>query len=378
MPSLYLHIPFCEKKCVYCDFYSLESSSMMGEFLNALHNEIDLYADLGAGSSFSTIFFGGGTPSLLTPAQLESILTHLHRKFSIAPDAEVTLETNPGTATIEKLAAFKSLGVNRLSIGIQSFHEDELHFLTRIHDAAQAMQCVKWARQVGFENYSIDLMYALPGQTRERWLQNLDTAMSLAPLHISAYGLIVEDGTPLARMVQSKQVSPAPTDEEAELYEVTMEYMERRGYEHYEVSNYARPGFRSQHNYNYWTHEPYIGFGPSAHSFWKGMDGTARRWWNIAHLSHYCERLQKHELPLVSDEQLSTAQLMTERIFLGLRSDGVDMRRFRKDFGVDFAGQRGDELRDIVGAGLATIAAGSFRLTSKGYLLCDEICARLM
>ncbi len=378
MPSLYLHIPFCEKKCVYCDFYSLETPSLMGDFLDALHNEIDLYGALARGRSFSTIFLGGGTPSLLLPAQLESLLDHLHTTFTIEPAAEITVETNPGTVTPEKLAAFRSLGVNRLSIGIQSFHEDELRFLTRIHDANQARQCVEWARRAGFENFSIDLMYALPGQTRERWLANLEQAMALAPLHISAYGLIVEDGTPLARMVQSKQVSPAPLEDEAELYEFTMEFMERHGYEHYEVSNYARPGFRSQHNYNYWTHESYLGFGPSAHSFWVGDNAVARRWWNIAHLSHYCDRLRQRELPLVTEETLTKQQLMTERVFLGLRSDGIDLARYRREFGIDFAGGRSGELRDLVGANLATLNGDSLRLTSKGYLLCDEISARLI
>jgi len=378
MPSLYLHIPFCEKKCLYCDFYSLESMSLMDDFFEALHNEIDLYTKYGEGERFETVFFGGGTPSLMRPEQLESILSHLHRAYAIEPDAEITLETNPGTVTPEKLIAYKSLGVNRLSIGVQSFHEDELKFLSRIHDADQAERCVEYARRAGFENFSIDLIYALPDQTRERWEHTLQRTMELGPPHVSAYGLIVEDGTPLARMVRSKQVSPAPQEKEADLYELTMAFMEAQGYEHYEVSNYAKPGFRSRHNYNYWTHERYLGFGPSAHSFWHMPDGTKRRWWNISNLSHYCESLGKNALPLVSEETLTERQLYTERLFLGLRSDGVDLGRLRREFQRDPRESHPGVVAQLIEERLAVLENESLRLTSKGYLLCDEICARLL
>jgi len=377
VPSLYVHIPFCERKCVYCDFYSIENVSRIDQFISALLHEINMYAHPGGEVEFETIFFGGGTPSLLTPEQLQSVLEQLHRTFRIRHDAEVTVETNPGTVTKERLAEYRTLGVNRLSIGVQSFFEDELHFLSRIHDRAQAIQCVKWARKVGFDNISLDLIYALPGQSLERWEQNLQTGLSLGPNHLSAYGLIVEDGTPLARMVQARQVSPAPTEDEANMYEFTMECMEVHGYEHYEVSNYAKPGFRSKHNYNYWRHENYLGFGPSAHSFWHS-DGSAKRWWNIANLSHYSERLSQNELPLVSHEVLAADQLATERLFLGLRSDGFDIGRFRRDFGVGIGTRQQAIIDQLVVDQLATLNNESLRLTHKGYLLCDEICERLM
>jgi len=379
MPSLYLHIPFCERKCIYCDFYSIETMSPMEPFLAALHREIDTYPSYGDGVVFETVFFGGGTPSLLTPEQLEGILSHLHCSFAIASDAEITVETNPGTVTPEKLAAYRSLGVNRLSIGIQSFDEKELQFLSRIHTGREAVECVDAARSAGFTNVSLDLIFSLPGQTAEQWETTLIRAFELNPEHISAYSLIVEDHTPLARMVSSRTVSSNPLEVEAELYERTMSLMESHCYEHYEVSNYARPGFRSRHNYNYWNHQNYLGFGPSAHSFWKRADEPAGcRWWNIASLSHYIERLTSGQLPLISEEQVAVNELMTERIFLGLRSDGLNVRRFESDFGISLQKTRHALIEDLLRENDATLQSDSLRLTSKGFLLCDEIAERMI
>ena len=379
MASLYLHIPFCEKKCIYCDFYSIENLSPMDDFLSALHHEIDLYAEYGEKATFETIFFGGGTPSLLTPQQLESILTHLHRNFQIDSGAEITVETNPGTVTKKKLAGYRSLGVNRLSIGIQSFHEHELKFLSRIHDSKQAVECVRLARETGFDNISIDLIYALPDQSREQWADNLAKAIALEPNHISAYGLIVEDNTPLSRMVSARVVSPKPSDEEADFYEFTMSFMERHGFEHYEVSNYSKPGFRSRHNYNYWCHENYLSFGPSAHSFWREGD-VARRWFNLANISHYCAYLNKNKLPLLTEEMLTREQLVTERIFLGLRSDGLNLKKLYTDFGRQLPALRNHQsiIPALVENGSATNENDILRLTASGYLICDEICERLL
>ena len=377
MASLYVHIPFCEKKCIYCDFYSIENFSPMDDFLRALHHEIDLYASYGEEATFETIFFGGGTPSLLTPEQLESVLVHLASVFTIEKDAEVTVETNPGTVTRDKLAAYRSMGVNRLSVGIQSFHENDLKFLSRIHDAQQALDCVELAREVGFENLSVDLIYALPDQTLDQWEQNLHTAIGLNPNHISAYGLIVEENTPLIRMVHANLVSPKPSDDEAEFYKFTMAFLQDRGFEHYEVSNYARAGFRSRHNYNYWRHENYLSFGPSAHSFWR-EDGKARRWFNIANLSHYCSHLNEGKLPLLTDELLTPDQLRTERILLGLRSDGLDTKKLQEDFPHASSRIAESSIMHLVDSGHALYSNGIVRLTSAGYLLCDEICTQLM
>jgi oxygen-independent coproporphyrinogen III oxidase len=351
----------------------------MEHFLDALYREVDFYAHYGRQMVFETIFFGGGTPSLLTPGQVEKILAHVRAVFTITPDAEITLETNPETVTQESLVAYRSLGVNRLSVGIQSFHEDELKFLGRIHDCDTAIRCVEMARTAGFDNLNIDLIFSLPGQARQRWEENMKTALALHPDHISAYSLIVEDHTPLQKMVAAKQLAPNPTEREAELYEATMEFMEAHGYEHYEVSNYAKPGYRSRHNYNYWSHKNYLGFGPSAHSFWKN-DGESegRRWWNIANVTTYCSRLAEQSLPLASEEVVTNKELIIERIFLGLRSDGLNLQRLHADLGFELLHYQHGIIDHLLAEKTATLEGESLRLTPKGYLLCDEICERLL
>lgn len=379
MASLYLHIPFCERKCLYCDFYSIENSAPMESFLASMEREIALSAGYGAGTAFDTVFFGGGTPSLLSPAQLERLLSRLHATFDIVPEAEVTLETNPGTVTLEKLAAYRALGINRLSIGVQSFREEELSFLSRIHTGREALACVAMARRAGFENLSIDLIYSLPGQTPGQWEETLRRAIGCAPDHISAYSLIVEDNTPLARMVAARQVSPNPAEAEAGLYEQTMTTLEEHGFDHYEVSNYARPGKRSRHNYAYWSHQNYLAFGPSAHAFWHeaGWE-TAARWSNVANISTYNEKLTRGELPVAFRETVDARQLMNERIFLGLRSDGIDLARFAGDFGTGLPAPARALADALVRERKAVMDAGVLRLTRDGFLLCDEIARRLM
>lgn len=377
MGSLYIHIPFCERKCVYCDFYSVESLHHTSEFLEALRAEIALAGTGAPDEEIGTVYFGGGTPSLLTPSQLESVLRALHATFRISPHAEVTLETNPGTVTRDRIREFRRLGVNRLSIGIQSFFEDELKFLGRIHSVDEAVECVRSAQAVGFDNVSIDLIYSLPGQRRERWEENLGQAAALSPAHVSAYSLIVEEGTPLARMVASGQVRTSSTDDEAELYACTMDFMDRSGFEHYEVSNYASPGYRSRHNMAYWSHENYLGFGPSAHSFRRSA-GHCSRWANVSNISSYLERLRNHELPIVFEEKVQGDQLVNERIFLGLRSTGLGLGRLRSEFGIDIAILRAPILHGLLEEGLALIRDEVLCLTSRGFLLCDEIAGRLM
>ena len=377
MASLYVHIPFCQRKCVYCDFYSIETVALMDGFLDALEREIVLAAPRGGGATFGTLFFGGGTPSLLSVAQLGRVMSALRGAFAISRNAEITLETNPGTVSLETLRGYRSLGVNRLSIGIQSFNEDELRFLGRIHDAPQAERCVGLAREAGFSNVSIDLIYSLPGQTPAQWDATLARAIGLRPDHVSAYSLIVEDDTPLARMVSAKLVSPNPLEAEASLYEQTMGVMARAGFEHYEVSNYAMPGYRSLHNSAYWSHEPYLGFGPSAHSFWTGRDGEPPlRWSNIPALGRYCDMLRGGEMPVASRESVTRTQLCNERIFLGLRSAGVDLSVLEREFGIP-----ADRLAladALVEDGVAVLEGTRLCLTPRGYLLCDEIAARMM
>jgi oxygen-independent coproporphyrinogen-3 oxidase len=352
-----------------------------GRFLEALKKEIELRAAASnSGISYETVFFGGGTPSLLASRELGAMMEHLAGHFSISPNAEITVETNPGTVNRQKLQEFRSLGINRLSIGVQSFHDDDLQFLTRIHSSDEAKRCVKDAYASGFENVSIDLIFSLPSQTAERWISNLDQAMELNPTHISCYSLIVESNTPLFRMVESKQVSLLSAETDAELYEMTIAYLRGHGYEQYEVSNFAKPGFTSRHNKSYWDHTDYLGFGPSAHSFTtKGQHSQApERSWNVANLSDYCSNLELGRLPVIGMEHLAASQLAEEEIFLGLRSEGIDLVRYRTLFGKDLMTENELKVRDLLQNSLVVVENGKLRLTAKGYPLCDEICASLL
>ena len=376
--SLYVHIPLCERKCLYCDFYSVTDREALEAYLRALAGEIRLVAGVGAGEPVQSVFFGGGTPSLLQPVQLETILAPLHDGFRISPEAEVSLEANPGTVRLEQLAAFRALGVNRLSFGIQSFRDADLRFLGRIHDRAQALGCLALARAAGFGNVGIDLISSIPGQSLAGWDENLRRAVDLGPDHVSAYSLIVEPHTPLQRMVQAGQVRVAPSDLEAAMLERTMEVLEASGYEHYEVSSYARPGFRCRHNGAYWSHGPYLGFGPSAHSFRPLAGGTQGwRWWNVADLREYLARLERRVAPVAAEERLGAGQMLRERIFLGLRTGRLALDRLADDFGEDVVAERHAVLRGLLEEGLADLDGRTLRLTRPGFLLCDEIGARL-
>jgi len=387
MASLYIHIPFCEHKCIYCDFYSVapnETASRAdlptARFVETLLKELDLRAkEERFRVSYETVFLGGGTPSLLRVEDLRLILEGVTGSFSIEPGAEITIETNPGTVSRQKLDAFRSLGINRLSIGVQSFHEDDLKFLTRIHSSEQARQCVRDAYAAGFENVSLDLIFSLPLQTMDRWRANLDEAMELNPSHISCYSLIVEPNTPLSHMVDARQISLLSTEEDASLYEMAIQYLSDHGLEQYEVSNFAKPGFKSLHNKNYWNHSNYLGFGPSAHSFWSADDnvGSSVRWWNVSSIVGYFEKLDRGDLPVAGREHLTVEQLVEEEIFLGLRSEGIDIAGFRKRYGKDLLTEHRSRLSDLIDNSLAVLENGTLRLTSRGYMVCDEICASL-
>jgi oxygen-independent coproporphyrinogen-3 oxidase len=350
----------------------------VGSFLQALAREIRLVAAAGAGEPAQTVFFGGGTPSLLEPAQVETILASLRAGFPPAPGAEISLEANPGTVTLEKLAAFRSLGINRLSFGVQSFRDADLRFLGRIHGVAQALECLTLARAAGFANVGLDLIYGIPGQGLSGWDENLRRAVDLGPEHLSAYSLTVEAHTPLGRMVEAGRVQVVPSDLEAALYERAMERLEAAGYEHYEVSNYARPGLRCRHNVAYWSHQAYLGFGPSAHSFRPSDRGAgARRWWNVADLSEYVARLARGILPVESEERLGPAQWLRERIFLGLRTGGLDLEQLAREGGDRWLAERRALIRALAEEELATLEGPWLRLTRQGFLLCDEVGARL-
>ncbi len=380
MPGLYVHIPFCEHKCVYCDFYSiapteerLDEHTLQATFTERVITEIGLRgAESVSSEPYDTVFFGGGTPSLLDQPQLSGILGALRTNFPVRSDAEITLEANPGTVSGMKLRQFREAGFTRVSFGVQSFDEKELRFLTRIHSGEQAEQSFLDARAAGFDNVSIDLMFGLPEQTLSGWMETLERALALAPDHISCYSLTVEPNTPLARMVSSGSVSVLDRRVDADLYEGTIDVLSAAGYTQYEVSNFCRPGMESKHNLNYWNHGEYLGFGPSAHSYQNGV-----RWWNIANLSSYTERLGRGVLPVDGEERLTSDQLCMERIFLSLRGPGLDLDRFARHFGASSLEDRRARIDALVQDGLAAVRGTMLALTRRGYLVCDEICASL-
>jgi len=379
MASLYIHIPYCEKKCIYCDFYSIENMNSMEHFLAALEKEIRMYAErFSENDAIDTIFFGGGTPSLLSPSTMGRILTALQSNYQIRSDAEITVETNPGTVDIEKLRGYRSLGVNRLSIGIQSFHPHELAFLSRIHTTEEAVQCVENAYRAGFKNISVDLIFSLPNQTLEQWNENLRRAIALEPKHISAYSLIVEEHTPLFMMVQNKMVSPLPESLDAEIYESTIGMLAEHGYQQYEISNYAKPGYECRHNKNYWNHSNYLSFGPSAHSFWKEGPTKGSRWWNVRSIAQYCEAIGKDELPVAGSEVVDKEKMFSEAIFLGLRTGELNVTMLQQLYGVDMLTTHGEKLKSFFDDDLLRIKDRHITLTQKGFLVCDAIAESLL
>ncbi len=394
--SAYLHIPFCERKCIYCDFYSIENLSLRAEFVDLLIREIDLklaaYPNL-AGRELQTIFFGGGTPSLLEPAELERIIQKLEEHFRISDHCEFTLECNPGTVTLEKLRGYKSLGVNRLSFGVQSFDAEELKFLGRIHDADQAREAVSLARQAAFDNVSIDLIFALPGQTETTLRHTLEEAIALETDHISSYNLIVEHGTPLYRLVQLGKVIELDSDRSAHLFSVVQQTLANAGFEQYEISNYAKkapppmqrsgigggasPTMRgvanwAKHNLVYWDgFKDYVSFGPSAHEFLSG-----ERAWNVSSLDQYGKMIGEGTLPRINSERPSVEERRTEVLYLQLRSTGVRLSEFMEAFGEDLV--LNSDVHAFIEEGWMIVNDGTLKLTAEGYRFCDAIVTRLM
>lgn len=368
MAGLYFHIPFCKRKCIYCDFYSTENLNLIEDFFYAIKKEIYLYRDYSNQTKIETIYFGGGTPSLLSPNMLDEIFNYIFKTFSVNQDAEITIEVNPGTIDKNKLIEFKSIGINRINIGVQSFHQNELEFLGRIHNPEEARNAIQFVYEAGLKNVGIDLIYGIPNQTIEKWHQTLEETIIYKPQHISAYCLIIEKETPLARMIETKQVTKLSSEIDALMYESTIDRLTSEGYIHYEVSNFSLPGYECKHNLNYWNHTNYLGFGPSAHSFWNN-----RRWWNTPNLKLYCEKIGKGELPISGEEQLSENDLLEEYIMLGLRSTGIDISIIHRNWNIDFNNQLLPLINQFIQDKLATFENKVFKLTKKGLILCDEI-----
>jgi len=313
--GIYIHIPFCAVKCMYCDFYSIaDQNDQIPSFIEALIKEIKISKMLPEGRIFDTVFIGGGTPSLIEAKFLERIISALDKKFDLSNVNEFTIEANPGEAPKERLKDFLSLGINRLSIGVQSLHPHLLSFLTRIHDATQVFTTFENARSVGFQNISCDLIYSIPGQTWSMWEKDLRKIISLQPNHISAYTLTVEKGTSLFELVRNRKVQMPIDDETGKWFLDTHKILEESGYPGYEISNFGSLDMQCKHNLHYWRIDPYMAFGPSAH----GFDGQ-RRWNNTRSLNNYFQKIKSNEKPISTTENLSDLDLVNEALGFGLR-----------------------------------------------------------
>lgn len=370
--ACYIHIPFCKHKCIYCDFYSIIKFDNIDEYVKALLKEIEFYASTYSKNyKIKTIFFGGGTPSVLDTNLINEILLKLKSCFNVDNNVEITLEANPGTLNYDKLIELKSIGINRLSIGVQSFDDDDLTYLTRIHNSQDADNIINWAHSAGFENLSLDLIFNLPKQTKEKWVKNLDRATSLPIKHISCYSLIVERGTILYKQVLDGKVKINDEDYDAELYEITIDYLKEKGFEQYEVSNFAKEGFQSIHNKFYWEYKDYLGLGPSAHSF---IDGV--RWSNFTSLSYYLDSINKKNEAQMNKEILTDKQKLEELVIMGLRAKGINLTKLKK-IAPDWVDINQKSLSFMQEKGYLIITEDNIKLTKLGYPVCDEILLNL-
>lgn len=371
MSGLYVHFPFCMRKCRYCAFHSTEDLGLAPRFLAALEREIRLRAN--PGLPCGTVYFGGGTPSLMPPGSFARILDALRESFSVHPDAEISIEANPGSATPRALGEMREAGANRISIGIQSFSDEDLGFLGRIHDAREAERSVAQAREAGFGNVGVDLIYGLPGRGIGHWGTQLEKAARAGPDHVSCYALSLEHGTPLARLAESGSFRMPSEEEAREAFLFTHSRLSDLGYAFYEVSNFARSGeFWCRHNMDCWAGGRYLGFGPSAHSF----DGT-RRSWNDAGAGGYIAALEDGSYPPGGGEDLTTEQLVEERVMLGLRTaGGVDIGGIEAEFQPGFGETNSGTIAGLVAAGLASADGSRLVLTVEGLLVADAVAAR--
>jgi oxygen-independent coproporphyrinogen-3 oxidase len=375
MGGLYIHIPFCVKKCVYCDFYSVTDLSGTVSFPASLEREMQLAGHTPL--AFDTLYIGGGTPSVLGAAAIEQIIAAAFGNFKIRSDAEATIEVNPGTVTQDDLVRYRQAGGNRLNIGVQSFHEKNLRFLGRIHTAKEALSAFDRARRAGFDNVGLDLIYGLPEQDKGNWLDDLDRATRLNPEHLSCYMLTCETGTPLDRDVKSGRTQLPVDDTLRELFETTIEYLASHGFFHYEVSNFARitedgrTPWMSRHNWKYWSLAPYIGLGPSAHSF---IEPDRR--WNHRSLEKYLQDIRAGKLPIADKEQLTREQMIMETIYLGFRTTaGVDLAKFQKRCSLNFLKYFEATISEFEKDDLLKVTKTHCALTRKGMILLDSITA---
>lgn len=370
--GIYLHIPFCKSRCSYCDFATdvYRSNDAVERYVSALCREISNSHVKNQRSKVETIYFGGGTPSLLSPDQLEKILNALHESFVINENIEFTLEMNPATVTLEKLQDFKSLGVNRTSFGVQTFDDIALKLLARGHNADDARNTFELLRKAGFNNISFDLIAGLPNQTLQNWEDNLKQALELEPEHLSLYLLEIHEATPLAEQIRSKRQPLPDEDLAAEMYELMLEKVAEKGYQQYEISNFSKPHFESKHNNKYWLCDPVLAFGVSAHSF----DGKNKRWANERDTNKYVSLIEEGKSPIDEIFPLTEKQLSAEFAFLNLRLiKGLDLNHYKSRFSIDLETEFDEDLKRLKEAGLIELCEGKLKLTHKGMVYSNEV-----
>lgn len=373
MAGLYIHIPFCTKRCLYCDFFSNTEMKYKEPYLSAVIRELELRKDYLEGEPVETIYFGGGTPSQLQAADFNRIFEAIHRLFDVSPCAEITLEANPDDMTPGYVAGLQTLPFNRVSMGVQSFKEEDLRFLNRRHNREQALLAVDLCKKNGLENISVDLIYGLPGQTLEEWKQNLDTVISLDIPHISAYHLIYEEGTALYKLKEAGKITPVDEDLSVALFTSLIDQLTANGYLHYEISNFARPGMLSRHNSSYWIGKKYLGIGPSAHSY----NGQNRQW-NISSLPGYLQAIDKG-VPDIEIENLDINTRYNDFIITGLRTMwGIKFNEIQQQFGKDKLIYCQKQAAPYLKQGLLIEKGDTLTLSRNGIFISDSIMSDLL
>lgn len=373
MAGLYIHIPFCTKRCLYCDFFSNTEMKYKEPYLSAVIRELELRKDYLEGEPVETIYFGGGTPSQLQAADFNRIFEAIHRLFDVSPCAEITLEANPDDMTPGYVAGLQTLPFNRVSMGVQSFKEEDLRFLNRRHNREQALLAVDLCKKNGLENISVDLIYGLPGQTLEEWKQNLDTVIRLDIPHISAYHLIYEEGTALYKLKEAGKIIPVDEDLSVALFTSLIDQLTANGYLHYEISNFARPGMLSRHNSSYWIGKKYLGIGPSAHSY----NGQNRQW-NISSLPGYLQAIKKG-VPDIEIENLDINTRYNDFIITGLRTMwGIKFNEIQQQFGKDKLIYCQKQAAPYLKQGLLIEKDDTLTLSRNGIFISDSIMSDLL
>lgn len=370
--GLYFHIPFCIQKCNYCDFYSITKVDEIDKFIDYLIKELDIFSKNNNDIiSVDTIFFGGGTPSLLKHRHLERIFHMINSIFDIDPNSEITLEANPGAIDVAHLLEFKDIGINRISFGVQSFNENDLKFLKRIHTTQEAIKSIEYASKIGYDNISIDLIYGLPNQTLSSWKTNFDILKNLEISHLSAYNLIYEDNTPLHQQLTRGEIIPLEEKTEEYMYLAIIDFLEEVGLHQYELSNFAKQGFECKHNIKYWTHIPYFGFGPSSHSY-----NNKRRFWNYRKVHNYYRAIDQNQLPIEDLEVIDNYKFIIEKIMLGLRYDGLSIN-FISDIIKEDIGYFIEHDIIPIKKSFQEIS-DTFRLSKSGFFMLNEIALKFI